>query len=345
MSRYAESHKIANLGGAGDARPTALDIIKDENLIGRLSDKVILITGISSGIGVDTLRALHTTGAHIYGTVRNMSKAQPVVDQILSEKHEGGGKIDLIEMDLSSFASVRSGAQSFLSKSPNHLNLLIGNAGIMACPHSTTVDGYECQFATNHLGHFLLFQLLKPALLASATPEYPSRYVSVSSLAHNLAKVNIDDVNFEKSEYDPWQAYGRSKTANIWFANAIERHYASSHLHATSVHPGGIVSTGLSVHVSEDTKQAMFGDEATLRTFKSSEQGAATTVYAAVSEEWKSKGGRYLSSCMEQKSREERKSEEGMYENANEGYAEWAYDKEGEEKLCRESVRMVGIQK
>jgi NAD(P)-dependent dehydrogenase (short-subunit alcohol dehydrogenase family) len=344
MSRYAESHKVANLGGAGDARPTALQIIKDEDLIGKLSDKVILITGVSSGIGIDTLRALHTTGAHIYGTVRNMRKGQEVVDQILSEKHEDGGKIELIEMDLSSFASVRSGARSFLSQSPNRLNLIIGNAGIMACPYATTTDGYESQFATNHLGHFLLFQLLKPALLASATPEYPSRYVSVTSLAHIFSNVNIDDVNFEKSEYDPWQAYGRSKTANIWFANAIERHYASSHLHATSVHPGGILSTGLSVHVSEDTKQAMFGNEQTLRTFKSSEQGAATTVYAGVGEEWKNKGGRYLSSCTEQKSREERKSEEGMYENANEGFAVWAYDEEREEGLWRESARMVGVE-
>jgi NAD(P)-dependent dehydrogenase (short-subunit alcohol dehydrogenase family) len=114
MSRYSESHKLANLRGAGDARPTALQVVDDEGLTGQLSDKVFLVTGVSSGIGIDTLRALHTTGAHVYGTVRNMPKGQKVVDQILSEKHEGGGKIDLIDMELGSFESVRKGAQDFL---------------------------------------------------------------------------------------------------------------------------------------------------------------------------------------------------------------------------------------
>jgi NAD(P)-dependent dehydrogenase (short-subunit alcohol dehydrogenase family) len=343
MSRYAEAHKIANLGGAGDARPTALQIIKDEELVGKLNDKVFLITGVSSGIGIDTLRALHTTGAHVYGTVRNMPKGQAVVDQVLSEKHEGGGKIDLIEMDLSSFASVRSGANAFLQASSSQLNLLIGNAGIMACPFSKTPDGYESQFATNHLGHFLLFQLLKPALLASATPAYPSRYVSLSSLAHCYAPPDLSDINFEKTAYDPWIAYGRSKTANVWLANAIERRYAAQHLHATSVHPGGIFDTGLGVHITDEFKQALLDDEATRRTFKNSAQGAATTVYAGVSREWAAKGGRYLSSCTEQRSHEERKDEEGMYDNANEGYASWAYDGEGEERLWRESARIVGV--
>jgi NAD(P)-dependent dehydrogenase (short-subunit alcohol dehydrogenase family) len=344
MSRYAESHKLTNLAGAGDGRPTALQIIKDENLTGKLSDKVFLVTGVSSGIGIDTLRALHTTGAHVYGTVRDMSKGRAVVDQILSENHEGGGKISLVEMDLSSFASVRSGAATFLAQS-KQLNLLINNAGIMACPFEKTVDGFESQFATNHLAHFLLFQLLKDALLSSASPQYPSRVVSVTSLAHIFAPPDLSDLNFEKTPYEPWTAYARSKTANIWFSNALHRRYSSQNLLSTSVHPGGIVEgSNLAVHVSEETKQAMFGDEATLRTFKSREQGAATTVYAAVSEEWAGKGGRYLSSCVEQKSRVERRSEEGMWENANEGYAEWVYDEEQEEKLWGMSRVIVGVE-
>lgn len=145
MSRYAEAHKVANLGGAGDARPTALQVIEDEGLIGNLSDKVFLITGVSSGLGIETLRALHTTGAHVYGTVRNLPKGQAVVDQILSEKHTGGGKISLIEMSLDSLASVRSGAADFLKKSNGQLNVLIGNAGIMACPYGLTADGFDIQ--------------------------------------------------------------------------------------------------------------------------------------------------------------------------------------------------------
>lgn len=119
MSRYAEAHKVVNLRGAGDARPTALQVIKDEGLTGKLANKVFLITGVSSGIGIETLRALHTTGAHIYGTVRSLSKGQKVVNTILAEAHPSGGKITLIEMSLDSFASVRSGAADFLQKSNN----------------------------------------------------------------------------------------------------------------------------------------------------------------------------------------------------------------------------------
>ncbi|OAK99144.1 NAD(P)-binding protein [Phaeosphaeriaceae sp. SRC1lsM3a] len=343
MSRYAEAHKVASLGGPGDARPTALQVIHDEELVGKLSDKVFLITGVSSGIGIDTLRALHTTGAHVYGTVRNLPKGQAVVDQILSEKHPGGGKISLIEMSLDSLASVRSGAADFLSKSGGQLNVLIGNAGIMACPYALTQDGFETQFGTDHLSHFLLFHLLRDALLSSASPSFPSRYVSVSSIAHILGTLNVSDYNYEHSDYDPWKAYAAAKTANIWFANSIERHYGHEHLHATSVHPGGIQDTGLDKYLTNETKKAMFSDPGMLRTFKNAEQGAATQVYAAVSEEWKNKGGRYLSSLSDQKSREERASEEGMYENANEGYASWAYDEVKEEKLWEDSFGMVGL--
>jgi NAD(P)-dependent dehydrogenase (short-subunit alcohol dehydrogenase family) len=344
MSRYAEAHKIANLRGAGDARPTALQIIEDEGLFGKLNDKVFLVTGVSSGIGIDTLRAFHATGAHVYGTARNLPKARKVVDQILGEKHEGGGKIGLIEMELGSFNSVRKGAQDFLKQSGGKLNVLVGNAGIMANPYGKTEDGFEQQFATDHLAHFLLFHLLRDAMLASATPEFPSRYVSVSSLAHKIGSVHFDDYNYEKNNYDPWNAYGQAKTANIWFANSIERHFGAKNLHATSVHPGGIFEgSGLGKHMSEEMKQALLGDEATLRTFKSSAQGAATQVYAAVSKEWAHKGGRYLSSLTEQASLEERAKEEDMYENANEGYAPWAYDEESEERLWKESFGMVGL--
>ncbi|KAI4681718.1 uncharacterized protein J4E84_007313 [Alternaria hordeiaustralica] len=345
MPQYAELHKIANLRGAGDARPTALQIIRDEGLTGKLTDKVFLITGVSSGLGIETLRSLHTTGAHVIGTVRNIPKGQAVVDKILSEKHNGGGKIDLIEMELDRFTSIRKAAKEILTKTGGKLNAIIGNAGVMATPYGKTVDGYETQFGTNHLGHFLLFHLLKDALLSSASPSYPSRYVSLSSMAHIWSTVHLDDYNYEKTPYSPWNAYGQSKTANIWFANAIERHYSSQHLHATSVHPGGIIEgSGLGVHVSEETKQAMFGDPEVLRTFKDVGQGAATQVYAAVGREWRDKGGRYLASLVEMGTREEEAGKEGMYESANEGYAAWAYDEEGEERLWRESFGMVGLE-
>jgi NAD(P)-dependent dehydrogenase (short-subunit alcohol dehydrogenase family) len=345
MSPYAEAHKVTNLAGAGDARPTALQIIQDQGLLGKLSDKTFLVTGVSSGLGIDTLRALHATGAHVYGTVRNLQKGQQVVDQILRENMEGGGKIDLIQLELDSFDSVNKGANDFLSKSGGKLNALIANAGIMAVPEGKTKDGWETQFGTNHLGHFLLFQRLKDALLASATPEYPSRYVSLTSIGHMFSPVNFDDINFEKSPYEPWKAYGQAKTANIWMANAIERHYGAQHLHATSVHPGGILeNSNLGTHISEADREAMqFNTPDAMRSFKSSAQGAATQVWAAVGKEFASKGGRYLFDCTEGISHEEMAKEEGMSFFSNGGYQPWAYNEEGEERLWRESFGMVGL--
>jgi len=151
MSRYMESYRRPNLAGPGDARPTALQVIEDEGRTGALASKVFLVTGVSSGIGIETLRALHATGAHVIGTVRDLEKGQKVVDEVLAEQKHG--KITLVPMDLSSFASVRAGAAEILSLSGGRLNVLIANAGIMAVPLIHTADGYESQFATNHLGH------------------------------------------------------------------------------------------------------------------------------------------------------------------------------------------------
>lgn len=342
MSRYAEAHKFANLQGAGDSRPTALQIIKDEGLTGKLNDKVFLITGVSSGLGTETLRALHTTGAHVFGTVRDVTKGQKVVDAILSEKHPSGGKITLIEMSLDSFASIRRGAADFLSKSDNTLHALIANAGIMATPYSKTTDGFESQFGTNHLAHFLLFQLVKDALLASATPDYPSRVVSVTSTGHQFGPPLFDDYNFEKTPYDLWRAYGQSKTANIWLANSIELHYGAQNLHATSVHPGLILTSNLGSHLPEE-QAAMFFEPEVQRTAKSTQQGAATQVWAAVGEEFKSKGARYLSGVAEAPSTEEVAKEEGMSYMGNDGYHKHAYDAEGAERLWKDSFKMVGL--
>ena len=342
MSRYAEAHKVANLRGAGDARPTAIQVIEDEDLTGKLSDKVFLITGVSSGIGAETMRALHTTGAHVYGTVRDIAKGQKVVDAILTESHPSGGKITLIDMSLDNLASIRRGAADFLSKSNNTLHLLVANAGIMATPYGKTTDGFETQFGTNHLAHFLLFQLLKPALLASATPTYASRVVSVTSTGHQFGPPLFDDYNFEATPYDPWRAYGQSKTANIWLANSIESHFGSQNLHATSVHPGLITSSNLGSHLPAE-QSAMFYQPEVQKTAKSVEQGAATQVWAAVGQEWKDKGGRYLSNMADALSTEEKAKEEGMTYMANDGYHAWAYDKEGAERLWRESFGLVGL--
>ncbi|KAF2798762.1 short-chain dehydrogenase/reductase-like protein [Melanomma pulvis-pyrius CBS 109.77] len=340
MSRYIESHVRSNLRGPGDARPTALQIISDENLVGKLSSSIFLVTGVSSGLGIETLRALHTTGAHVFGTVRNVAKGQKVVDEILAEKREGGGKIDLIEMELGSFASIRAGAAEVLEKSGGKLNVIVANAGIMAVPEGKTVDGWELQFGTNHLGHFLLFQLVKDALLASATPEVPSRYISVSSTGHRMGSVRLDDYNFEAEAYDPWKGYGQSKTANIWMANSIQRRYAAQNLIGIGLHPGGII-TGLSAHFDPELMKAY--DTPIYRNyFKSPGQGAATQVFAAVGEESRTWGGKWVSDCAVQPKAGNREAE-GIVDANDDGWAEWAFDEAGGERLWKESFGMVGL--
>lgn len=190
----------------------------------------------------------------------------------------------------------------------------------------------------SHLAHFLLFSLLKPTLLASSTPDFPSRYVSVSSFGHRSGPVRFDDnFDFTKEDYNPWASYGQAKTANIYLANEIERRYGAEGLHATSLHPGGIW-TGLQVHV--EGMQEMGKDPKVAAYMKDVEQGAATSIYAALSEEWKNKGGKYLSDCVEQPKFSH--GDEPMFVG-DDGYADWAYDKEAEGRLWRESAKLVGL--
>ncbi|KAK5674206.1 hypothetical protein LTS10_013043 [Elasticomyces elasticus] len=338
MSQYAKAHK--NTKGPGDARPTALQIVEDEGLIGELSDKVFLVTGVSSGIGIETMRALYATGGHVFGTVRNVEKGQKVVDDIKANTQGQGGEMTLIAMDLESLASIRDGAESFLQQS-DKLNVLIGNAGVMATPEGKTNDGFETQFGTNHVAHFYLFQLLKDALLNSSTPSFPSRVVSVASIGHRSGEVRFDDYNFgQPGSYNPWLAYGQAKTANIYFANELERQYGSQGLHATSLHPGGIF-TALQQHLATEQTDS-WGTPEIVNHMKSPEQGAATTVYAALSKEWANKGGKYLSNCVEQSSwnPKDRTNPLGI---EHDGYETWAYDEQKEKRLWTDSLKMTGL--
>lgn len=331
MSRYAEAH--FNPAGPGDARPTALQIIKDEAADGKLAGKVIVITGTSSGIGIETARALSLTGAKLLLTARDLNKAKTALDGILEP-----GRVELVEMDNSSLSSVRAAAKVILHKSNGQVNILINNAGIMALPKlEYTKDGFEMQFGVNHLSHFLLFELLKPALLASASPAFSSRVVNVSSSAHHVASINgSGNYNFEKNEYNEWVSYGQSKTANIYMANEIERRYGSRGLHATSVHPGGI-ATGLMQHVDPAMLEEMQKDEKLFKTMKSPKQGAATTVWAAIGEEWEKKGGEYLADCGQTTRGNDNHEITGV------GFAGHAYDPENEARLWKDSLKMVGL--
>jgi NAD(P)-dependent dehydrogenase (short-subunit alcohol dehydrogenase family) len=331
MSRYAEAH--SNPAGPGDARPTALQIIKDEAAEGKLAGKVIVITGTSSGIGIETARALFLTGARLLLTARDLNKAKSALGEIV--EREG---VELVEMDNTSLSSVRAAAQTILQKSNGQVNILVNNAGIMALQKlEHTNDGFEMQFGVNHLAHFLLFELLKPALLASASPEFSSRVVNVSSSAHHVASINeTGDYNFEKTEYNDWVSYGQSKTANIYMANEIERRYGSRGLHATSLHPGTI-ATGLTQHMDPAMLEIFKTDEGVFKTMKSPEQGAATTVWAAIGQEWEKKGGEFLADCGKTTRGNDNR------EIAGAGFAGHAYDPEREARLWKDSLKMVGL--
>lgn len=330
MSRYAAVH--ANPQGLGDARPTAMQIINDEAMEGNLVNKVIVITGVSSGIGIETVRALATTGARLFLTARDLSKAKTALGDIFDAT-----KMELVHMDQASLNSVRAAAAAILSKT-DQITILVTNAAIMAVQdRQLTENNYELQFATNHLSHFLFFNLLKSALLAGSSADFQSRVVVVSAAAHRVVTLNDpDNYHFQKGGYSPWAAYGQSKLANIYMANEIERRYGSSGLHATSLHPG-LIATGLAQHLPEQEISAMLQNEFMLKMQKSVEQGAATTVWAAVSKELEGKGGLYLDDCAVAK----RGEDEGI--PALGMTSSSTYNPEEEARIWKDSLEMVGL--
>lgn len=326
-TKYASVHQSPT--GPGDARPTALQIIKDENLENKLAGKVIIITGCSSGIGIETAHALFATGATLYLTARDLTKAKAALPGLITSD-----RVHLLELDLDSLESVRACASDFLSKSKT-LNIFIANAGVMACPVGRTKDGFELQMGTNHLAHFLLFNLLKPTLLASATPEFNSRAIFLSSVAHRYAEPNFDNL-FLEGAYNEWISYGQSKTASNWTANEIDRRYGAKGLRAFSVHPGGI-QTELGRHLPEEGAKAMLNDPVLAKLWKSPEQGAATTVFAATSKALDGMGGKYLEDCQISRPWTEADGQWGP------GYAAWAYDAEKEGRFWKMSLDLVGL--
>ena len=331
MSPYTAVH--ADPQGAGDARPTALQIIHDECLEGKLIGKVMVITGATSGIGIETARALSVTGATLFLTARDMGKAEAALVGILEP-----GRVSLIEMDNTSFASVRAAAATILAKTSNQVNILVNNAGVMGFETvKFTEDGHEITFATNHLSHFLLFQLLKPALLASSTPNFHSRVVNVASSAQRVCNLNeSDNYNFQKGGYN-WQlAYANSKLANIYMTNELDRQYGRNGLHATSLHPGAI-GTNLSRHLGSGFVEQIMSNESVVKILKSVEQGAATTVLAAVGKEWENKGGKYLEDCEEAKRGSDDNDLFGF------GYVRQTYDPGNEKRLWIDSLKIVGM--
>ena len=262
-----------------------------------LKGKRILVTGVSAGLGVETARVLAAHGADIVGAARDLGKARAATASVRSAAKDGGGSLALLELDLASLASVRACADA-LRADGRPFDIIIANAGVMACPQSKTKDGFETQFGTNHLGHFVLINriasLLKPG----------GRLVNLSSAGHRFADVDLDDPNFERTPYAEFVAYGRSKTANILFAVEFDRRHRDRGIRATALHPGAI-KTELSRHMTPEATQQMIdtinkGQQASgapLFNYKSIPQGAATSVWAAVVAPADAIGGRYCEDC------------------------------------------------
>jgi WW domain-containing oxidoreductase len=268
---------------------TAEEVAGSSNLEG----KNILITGANSGIGKETARVLAKHGAYVIMACRDMKKAEEAQQEILSQHPEA--KVDIMKLDLGSLQSVKDFSEEFL-KRDLPLHVLLCNAGIMGIPYSETPEGFEIQFGTNHLGHFLLTKLLLPSLKKGA----PSRVVVVSSTAHRFSSIMFDDINGKtwhkgkSGSYSKFKAYGQSKAANILFASELDRRMRTEGIPITanSLHPGAI-KTNLGAHLQGFSKT--FLDQCAKVVFKSIPQGAATSVYAAISPELEGIGGRYLS--------------------------------------------------
>lgn len=269
----------------------------DEVLEGvTLSGKRVLITGVSAGLGVETARALVSHGAHVVGAARDLDKAQRATD-VVRAAAGSGGRLDLVALDLASLASVRSCADA-LNEQGTGFDLVIANAGVMACPQGKTADGFETQFGTNHLGHFLLVNRIASLLRPGG------RLVTLASAGHRLADVDLADPNFDNTPYDEWVAYGRSKTANILFAVEFDRRHRERGVRATALHPGGI-QTELGRHMTPEVSERLIASinqshaAAGLPPFqyKSIPQGAATSVWAGVVADADAVGGRYCEDC------------------------------------------------
>ena len=270
------------------ARSTALEVIAGHDLRGREA----IVTGGASGIGVETVRALAAAGARVVLAARNQQQAEEVAATLRADT--GNAAIEAELLDLASLASVRAFVERFLAQR-RPLHLLINNAGVMATPLSYTEDGFELQFGTNHVGHFALAAGLLPALRAAGT----ARVVSLTSLGHRRSGIYFDDLNFREREYEPFLAYGQSKTANALFAVGLTQRHAADGITSNAVMPGGIL-TGLQKHMSRESQVALgWFDEAGTPNprFKNTQQGAATSVWAAVAPELEGAGGLYLEDC------------------------------------------------
>ena len=299
-----------------------------------LTAKRVLVTGVSAGLGIETARVLAAHGAQVVGAARDLSKAQAATEQVRYQAARGGS-LQLVQLDLASLESVRRCADGLLAAG-KPFDVIIANAGVMACPKGTTVDGFETQLGTNHLGHFVLVNRIASLLRRG------SRLVNLSSAGHRYADVDLDDPNFERSPYAEFIAYGRSKTAIVLFAVEFDRRHRARGVRATAVHPGGI-QTELSRHMTPGAREKLIAEinasqpkGAPPFSYKSITQGAATSVWAACVADAEAIGGRYCEDCQV--------AEVASAPGLRAGVQPYALDPERAQALWKKSEEWVGEQ-
>lgn len=274
----------------------AFETTTDEVLQGvSLAGKVAVVTGASAGLGVETVRSLAAAGAEVVMLARDEAKLEAVRDRLANEVP--AERLHIARLDLADLDQIRQAAEGILRDWPR-IHLLINNAGVMACPFGHTRQGFEMQLGTNHVGHFLLTVLLVPALEAASEPGKAARVVNLSSAGHRMGGMHFEDPHFRQRDYDKWEAYGQSKTANVLFTVALDARLRDRGVRAFAVHPGAI-NTELGRHMDADDMRAMTRNlpEGTRLQFKTPAQGAATSVWAATASDLEGCGGLYLEDC------------------------------------------------
>ncbi len=307
----------------------------DEVLDGvTLTGKRVLVTGVSAGLGAETARALAAHGATVVGAARDIEKAKRATEAARAQAAQGGG-LELVELDLASLASVRACADKLVAAG-KPFDVVIANAGVMATPRGKTADGFETQFGTNHLGHFVLVNRIAGLLRDG------SRLVTLSSAGHRFSDVNLDDPNFERTPYTEFGAYGRSKTANALFAVEFDRRHKHDGIRAAAVHPGGI-QTELGRHMTPELIEGMIKsiNESTPAgappfQWKTIPQGAATSVWAGFVAEADLVGGQYCEDCHVAEIEDD--------PNIRGGVRSYAIDPDNAKALWEKSEEMVGEQ-
>jgi NAD(P)-dependent dehydrogenase (short-subunit alcohol dehydrogenase family) len=316
------------------ATSTADEVLSGVNLKG----KRILVTGVSAGLGVETARSLAAHGAKVVGAARDLNKAKVAAEQVSKDAAANGGSFELVGLDLANLKSVRACADGLLAKG-EAFDVIIANAGVMATPFGRTADGFETQFGTNHLGHFVLINRIASLI------RHGGRLINLSSAGHRYSNVNLDDPNFERTTYEPFVAYGRSKTANILFAVAFDKRHRSHGVRAAAVHPGGIktelgryVEPGRMEKVINEINQHLAAQGKGPFQFKSIPQGAATSVWAAVVAPADEIGGQYCENCHVAKT----VPDDTPITAVSEGVRGYALDAKNAEALWKKSEELVG---